>query len=312
MKRHLAIMCTAIVALAACGGGGEGVGEDPAMPQATAIGVPAYERTPFWPPALPNDWVMGTPTSVAVDPRDHVWVLHRPRAVADDQRNNAAPAVLEFDADGAFVQAWGGPADGYNWPDTEHGIYVDYANNVWITGINPRAGDAVSDRSDDMVLKFSPDGTFLLQVGGPGVSGGNADTESVRQAADVAVYADTNEAFIADGYGNRRVLVIDADTGAFKRQWGAFGNEPVDAYPIGLARPAPPDPNAPLETEGDGPDQFGVVARDRGLERRARVCRRPQQPTHSGVHDRWRVCDTEVRESDRTSSGRGRARRLFI
>ncbi len=261
MTRYLTIVCAGIVGLAACGGGGEGIGEDAAMPQSDApsVEVPAYERTPFGPPALPNDWVMGTPTSVSVDPRDHVWVLHRPRSVAAEQRQNAAPSVLEFDADGAFVQGWGGPAAGYDWPDTEHGIFVDHANNVWITGINPRAGDAVSGRSDDMLLKFSPDGTFLFQVGGFGASGGNADSESVRQAADVAVHAETGEVFVADGYGNRRVLVLDADTGAFKRQWGAFGNEPADAYPIGLARPAPPDPNAPLETEGDGPDQFGVV-----------------------------------------------------
>lgn len=264
MTRLLAIVCTGIVGLAACGGGGESVGDDapmprPAMADAPAVEVPAYEWSPFWPPPLPNDWVIGTPTSVAVDPRDHIWVLHRFRTTPEDQRENAAPPVLEFDENGAFLGAWGGPANGYDWPDTEHGIYVDHANNVWITGINPRAGNTVSDRSDDMVLKFTRAGEFLFQVGGYGVSGGNADTENPRQAADVAVYAATNEAFVADGYGNRRVWVIDADTGAFKRQWGAFGNEPVDAYPIGLARPDPRTPEDPLVTEGPGPDQWNVV-----------------------------------------------------
>jgi len=111
------------------------------------------------------------------------------------------------------------------------------------------------------VLKFTSDGTFLFQVGGYGVSGGNADTRNPRQAADVSVHAPTGEAFVADGYGNRRVWVIDAATGAFERQWGAFGNAPVDEIPVGLASPppVPPDPDAQLETEGPGPDQFGIV-----------------------------------------------------
>ena len=264
--RYLAILCAAIVGLGACGSsGGDDVGDTHEAPaQVTAADavlaeVPSYVRTPFWPRALPNDWVMGVPTSVAVDARDHVWVLHRPRTVAAEQRANAAPPVIEFAADGAFVGAWGGPSDAYDWPDTEHGISVDQQNNVWITGINPRAGGGVSDRSDDMVLKFTPEGEFLFQVGGFDVSGGNADTQNPRQPADVAVYAATNEAFVADGYGNRRIWVIDADTGAFKRQWGAFGNEPADVYPIGQARPAPPDRDTPLETEGRGPDQWGVV-----------------------------------------------------
>ncbi len=262
MKRFLGAALIGVVGLAACGGGGMDDGGDAApmaepMSIEASVEVPAYEWSPFWPPALPNDWVMGTPTSVYVDPRDHIWVLQRFRTVPEDQRANAAPPVMEFDENGAFLAAWGGPDSGYDWPDTEHGIYVDHVNNVWVTGINPRAGDAVSGRSDDMVLKFSQDGSFLFQIGGRGTSGGNADTENVRQAADVAVHGD--EAFIADGYGNRRVLVVDANTGAFKRQWGAFGNEPEDAYEIGLARPAPPTAEDPLVTEGDGPDQWGVV-----------------------------------------------------
>ena len=156
-------------------------------------------------------------------------------------------------------RAGGGPADGYDWPDTEHGIFVDHASNVWVTGINPRAGNNVSDRADDVLLKFSADGEFLFQKGGYGVSGGNADTDNPRQPADVSVYAPTNEAFVADGYGNRRVWVLDADSGDYKRQWGAFGNEPEDAYEIGVARPAPGPAEDPLVTMGVGPEQFGIV-----------------------------------------------------
>lgn len=262
MTRPLAILCAGMLGLAACGGG-DSAGDNPAAPQPAAaappVEFPAYTRTPFWPRPLPDGLVMGVPTSVAVDARDHVWVLHRPRTVAADQQGSAAPPVLEFDVNGALVQAWGGPADGYDWPDTEHGIAVDHENNVWITGINPRAGNAVSERSDDMVLKFTREGEFLFQLGGYDVSGGNADTRNARQAADVAFHAATGEAFVADGYGNRRVWVLDAETGAFRRQWGAFGNEPADVYPLGQARPAPPAADAPLETDGPGPDQWGVV-----------------------------------------------------
>ena len=269
MKRHLTLTLTLVTGgFAACGGGGNGAGADdvetmpePATEDAASDQAPTYALDSSWPSALPNNWVMGVPTSVSVDARDHVWVLHRPRTVADDQAENAAPAVIEFDAEGAYVQAWGGPADGYDWPDTEHGIFVDHQNDVWITGINPRAGGNVSDRSDDMVLKFEQDGTFLFQLGGHDASGGNADTEHPRQPADVGVYAPTGEAFVADGYGNRRVWVLDAATGAFRRQWGAFANDPVDAYPIGEAMPQPAraDPDAQLETQGPGPDQWGIV-----------------------------------------------------
>ena len=252
------------VGLTGCGGGGDTAGEA-AMPEAPAADpmlastVPTYELDPSFPPALPNDWVMGVPSSVAVDSRDHVWILSRPRTTPEEDVARAAPAVMEFDANGAFVQAWGGPANGYDWPDTEHGIFVDHQDNVWITGINPRAGNNVSDRSDDMLLKFTQDGEFLFQKGGYEVSGGNADTENPRQPADVAVYAPTNEAFVADGYGNRRIWVLDADTGAYKRQWGAFGNEPVDAYELGVAMPPAAPRDDPLVTEGPGPDQWGTV-----------------------------------------------------
>lgn len=258
------VMLLAVVTVAGCGGSAPEETTAPstepeAAPPAAEAAPPSYALDPTWPPALPDGMVMGVPTSVSVDGRDHVWVLHRPRTAPEG--TTAAPAVLEFDADGAFVQGWGGPGDGYDWPDTEHGIFVDHETNVWITGINPRAGANVSERSDDMVLKFTSDGTFLFQVGGHDVSGGNADTANPRQPADVSVYAPTNEAFVADGYGNRRVWVIDAGTGAYKRQWGAFGNDPEDAIPVGLATPppVPPDPDAGLETEGPGPDQFGIV-----------------------------------------------------
>ena len=192
----------------------------------TARRVPVFEVDPAW-PKLPNNWVVGHVASVAVDSRDHVYLLHRPNTIPEDRRKNAAPPVLEFDAAGKFVNAWGGPGSGYDWPDSEHGIAVDYKDRVWIGGSAPVA-PSLRNLDDDMLLKFDNKGKFLLQIGGRTASKGNADTKSVHQSADVFVWPKTNEAFVADGYGNRRVIVFDADTGAFKRMWGAFGNTPID------------------------------------------------------------------------------------
>jgi DNA-binding beta-propeller fold protein YncE len=227
------------------------------------VRAPTFAVDPAW-PILPNDWVIGHASGIAVDRHDHVWILHRPQTIPEAQRAHAAPPVLEFDAEGKFVKAWGGAGQGYDWPDSEHGITVDDKDHVWITGSSP-VSLSPTKRADDMLLKFTSTGTFLLQLGGRDASGLNEDTKSVHQAADVFVYPATNEAFVADGYGNRRVIVFDADTGAFKRMWGAFGNVPLNpptAAPVNNGEPAADGrgaaaPQPPLETEGDGPPQFG-------------------------------------------------------
>jgi DNA-binding beta-propeller fold protein YncE len=214
--------------------------------------MPVFEPDTSW-PKLPNGWSLGQTPSVAVDRHDNVWILHRPRTVAEGQK--AAPAVIELDAAGRFLNAWGGPGQGFDWPDSEHGIFVDYQDNVWIGGSSPTS-TSLTRRSDDMLLKFTNKGKFLFQLGSYDKSGGNADTKSVKRAADAFVYPKTQEVFVADGYGNRRVIVFDADTGAFKRQWGAFGNVPVDNMPA-QAPLATAGGRPPLETEGPGPQQFG-------------------------------------------------------
>jgi NHL repeat len=215
------------------------------LAQGASQGMPIFQVDPSW-PKLPNNWVMGIVSSVTVDRRDHVWILHRPGTVQESLKARAAPPVLEFDADGTFMTAWGGPGQGYDWPVTEHGITVDYKDVVWIGG---------SGVTDDMLLKFTTQGKLLKQFGAKGQSKGNADQVNVNRSADVFVYRKTNEAFVADGYGDRRVIVFDADTGAFKRMWGAFGNAPDSAPPSAAAGgpPAPPQ----LDTEGQGPPTFG-------------------------------------------------------
>ena len=231
-SRHVLAAGVLLVLLAALAVG-QGALERAAAARGQGAGqVPRFEVDPGW-PAIPDTLNMGEVTSVAVDRQDHVWILHRPAS---------GPAVLEFDAAGRYLQGWGGPGDGYEWPAIAHGIFVDHKDNVWVGG---RSGEAPAD---DMLLKFTANGTLLLQIGRRGASAGNADTANLHQPADQFVHGATNELLVADGYGNRRVIVFDADTGAFKRMWGGFGNPP-DASPAAAE-------DEPLDATGRGPDQF--------------------------------------------------------
>jgi hypothetical protein len=215
----------------------------------TTAGIPQFEVDPAW-LKLPPGWVLGQVASTASDAQDHIWVLHRPRSVRPGQ--TTGPPVLELAADGTYLRGWGGPGQGYDWPESEHGIFVDYRGNVWIGG----------QGNDDQILKFTQDGKFLLQIGRPGEAKTNRDTRNLWRPSDVFVYAPTNELFVSDGYGNKRIIVFDADTGAFKRMWGAFGNVPLDDAPA-AATPAAAAPSRPLATELDpadlGPPQFSTV-----------------------------------------------------
>ena len=237
------------LALVACGGAPpaeETTPEPEAAPAASGPSHPLFELDPDW-PQLPNNWVTGEVSSVSVDSRDHIWVLHRPHTVPEENRENAAPSIIEFDDTGAFVNAWGGHADGYDWPWNEHGLFVDHDGHVWIGGNNPTGGTPPSEVEDNMLLKFTNTGELVLQIGGRNLGTGNLTTDSVRKSAEMFVYEPTNEVFVADGYGNRRVIVFDADSGEFKRMWAAFGKEPSDTEP----EADPDDPN--------GPPWFGTV-----------------------------------------------------
>lgn len=213
--------------------------------------APAFEVDPRW-PTLPPQWTLGQVTGVSVDAQDHVWVLHRPWSLESDEKAQnpeaacctAAPPVLEFDAAGRYLRGWGGPGEGYEWPEDEHAIFIDHKRNVWITSAG---GPRLAGGKENMILKFTSDGRFLFQIGKRGQSKGSLDTANVNNAADVYVEPTTNELYVADGYVNRRVIVYDADTGAFKRMWGAYGNPPDDAAPKGLALEGPP------------PQQFNLV-----------------------------------------------------
>ncbi|MFZ1094800.1 MAG: hypothetical protein WAN75_37220, partial [Xanthobacteraceae bacterium] len=194
---------------------------------AQARGVPIFEVDSAW-LKLPPQWKVGDASSFAIDAQDNVWLLHRPRTLKPEDAARAAPPVMVFDAAGNFIKAWGGAGNGYDWPEREHGIHIDHKGFRWIGGNNcPTSGLAgLKPIADDAYLKFTPEGAFVMQIGKSNQSKGDADTVNVHRAADAWVHAPTNELFVADGYGNHRVIVFDADTGAFKRMWGAFGKPP--------------------------------------------------------------------------------------
>ena len=232
--------------------------QGPAVAQAKM--APKFEVDPFWPKPLPNHWVMGMSIGVWVDNNDHIWMVHRAntidRTISQLQRGlgeccQAAPPVLEYDEAGNVVHAWGGPGQGYDWPESNHGITVDHKGNVWIGG---------NGGPDSQVLKFTQDGKFLMQYGKSGArrkvgaaadanveasqkdfAAGSNDPDNFGRVAKIFIDPKANEAYIADGYLNHRVAVIDADTGKMKRWWGAYGNKPDDT-PLPAYKPG--DKNA--------------------------------------------------------------------
>ncbi|MBI3047920.1 MAG: hypothetical protein HYY76_06370 [Acidobacteria bacterium] len=226
MKHLLSASCLLALAI----GVGSLASQHPAAQ--TDGGVPNFDWDPLFFQDLPNRWTTGQVGGISVDDRDHTWIAHRPASVSPGERSAAltppaarcctpAPPILEFDQNGRFVRAFGGPSDAYEWPTTEHGVYADYKGNIWVAG---------NGKGDNHILKFTNTGKFLLQIGRRNQSKGSNDTANVYGAAAMVVFPKTNELFVADGYTNRRVIVFDADTGAYKRHWGAYGKPPDDTY----------------------------------------------------------------------------------
>jgi hypothetical protein len=299
MKRNLFIGAT-LVALLIGLGVGSTILEKRAHVQAAGTQAPKFEVDPMWPKPLPNHWIMGNVIGVNVDSKDHIWIIHRqgslePKEVyatknpPDSACCIPAPPVLEFDQEGNLLAHWGGQGgEGYEWPGSNHGIFVDYKGNVWIGGNGrvasgggpdgelpaapagrgaatkagkkgggaPPAPGAPPLYHDSMVMKFTQDGRFLMQIGHPGQSKGSNDTDNVGLPAKMSVDPKTNELYVADGYGNKRVIVFDADSGKFKRYWGAYGHKPDDTN-LG-----PYNPDAPIAQQFRNPVHCAELAND--------------------------------------------------
>jgi hypothetical protein len=215
-------------------------------------GLPQFEKDPNF-PKVPSKWRMGFGSDVAVDAQDHVWILSRPHSLAHprstppDLVSIPAPPVMEFDNEGNFIQAWGGESGpGYQWPSNEHSITVDSKGFVWILGnADGKMNNPASLSNDNQVLKFTRDGKFVMAIGKSGQTGSNA-TEVLKGATSVRVYPKTNEVFVSDGYGNSRIMVYDADSGQFKRMWGAYGDKPLDVDQRPAVAPSKPNELCPM------------------------------------------------------------------
>ena len=233
------------------------------------VNAPRFEVDPYWPKPLPNHWLLGSTIGVGLDSRDHVFIIHRgdstlnqrTEAGADAQPPvseccRSAPPILEFDPEGNLVKAWGGPGQGYDWPTSNHGISVDDRDNVWIGG---------NGEGDSHILKFTHDGKFLMQIGRSKQPTNSSSTTSFGRVAKISFDNAAQEAYVSDGYSNKRVAVLDMSTGAVKRFWGAYGNVPKDTN---LGRY---DPSAPLATQFRNPVHCAEPSSD-GL---VYVCDRP-------------------------------------
>ena len=306
MRRNLYVGATFFALLVALGIGSSLLNKRAAV-QAASVMAPRFEVNPLWPKPLPNHWLMGQTIGVSVDASDHIWIIHRAGSLEPGELHATtnpptaqccapAPPILEFDEEGNLLRHWGGPGEGYDWPVNNHGVTIDYKGNVWIGGNGrgqaPGAGrgagrgaargpvDTLDERqvggvqgyfNDSMILKFTQDGKFLMQIGKPGQSKGSNDVENLRLPAKTFIDKEANEVYVADGYGNHRVIVYDAETGKYKRHWGAYGHKPEDTD---LGRYNPNDPP---------PQQFRnpVHCADMSVDRQLYVCDR--------VNDRLQV-----------------------
>lgn len=256
--------------------------EKQAPVEAATTMAPRFEVDPFWPKPLPNHWVIGAAIGLGVDAKDNIWIVHRPGSLEEKEQYAtwnpkaseccaAAPPVLGFNSAGDLIASWGGKSgDGFTWPSSNHGIDIDHKGNVWIGG-NGRGSVPAAlahDESkmaaagrvhDSMLLKFTQSGHFLMQIGKPFESKGSNDVANLRLPAKSLVDPQTNELYVADGYGNRRVIVFDADTGQYKRHWGAYGNKPDDTD-LG-----PYNPNAPAPKQFRTPVHGIALSNDRLL-----------------------------------------------
>jgi hypothetical protein len=173
-----------------------------AQPAAPLAGVPVFEADPKW-PILPPDWSWGQVIGIFADSRGHVWTSNRSR-------------ITEWDPQGKLVQSWDARGPDGNW-STIHGMFVDHNGFVWTNA-----------RESNLTVKFTREGKVVLVIGKYNETGGSNDTALMGRPAEIWVDPADNEVFVADGYGNRRIIVFDGATGKYLRHWGAYGKRPED------------------------------------------------------------------------------------
>jgi DNA-binding beta-propeller fold protein YncE len=182
----------------------------------SAHAQPRFEIDPKWPQPLPEQWIFGELGGVCVDSHDHITVVDRRNITREEQQTNTpGPTFVMFDRAGKVVHSWGDPKVV---PTDVHGCSFDAEDNLWVAG-----------NEDAIVQGYSHDGKLLLQIGtkdlydsSDGTQKGqftNQSRDRLFTPAQAVVHPQTGEIFIADGYGNKRVVVFDRQ-GKYLRQWG--------------------------------------------------------------------------------------------
>ncbi|HWK08594.1 MAG TPA: hypothetical protein VNR64_00990 [Vicinamibacterales bacterium] len=290
--RNVVIGSTLVTLLAALGVGQHLLQQSAEAQAKGAVQAPRFEVDPMWPKPVPNHWVFGNIIGVGVDKNDHVYIIHRGAGSLEAKEIYAttnppsseccvpAPPVLEFDAEGNLVKAWGGPGQGYEWPESNHGITPDSKGNLFIGG---------NGGNDGHILKFTREGKIVKEFGFAYASAGSNDMWAFNKVAKISLDEPANEAYVADGYGNHRVAVIDMDTGKIKRYWGAYGNKPDDTS-LGNY-----NPDAPLAQQFRNP----VHCAEPSLDGNVYVCDRPNDRIQVFTKDGKFVKETQVNKTTR-------------
>jgi sugar lactone lactonase YvrE len=281
--------CVAVVAV------GAAVGTTVAGAPA-AVAPPTYQVEPFWPKEMPNNYMFGNVVGIGVDSKDNVWVTHRPQSQPGAEKT---PPILEFDPAGNLINSWGGQATIPQWGTQVHGLYIDNKDNVWVGFGGGLPYDVKTRATTDNAnfLKLTPQGKVLLEIGKFGMgTEGSLSTKYLGNPTDVHVDPKSNEVFISDGYLNHRIIAFDANTGEFKRLWGAYGNKPDDNVGLNM--------QFRRQATGPQPQQFStphcLVGTNDGL---LYVCDRGNQRIQVFKHDGSFVRDVFVKEKDDPGPG---------
>src|SRR5262245_59223592 len=174
-------------------------------------GVPQFTADPKW-PVLPDGFTWGQVIGIFADSKGHVWTSSRGR-------------ISEWDPQGKLLQSWDARGPDGNW-STIHGLFVDHNGFVWTNA-----------RESNLTVKFTRTGQVAMVIGKYNQTGGSNDTALMGRPSEIWVDPADNEVFVADGYGNRRIIVFDGATGRYLRHWGAYGKPPIDPpRPSGAAQ----------------------------------------------------------------------------
>ena len=195
--------------------------------------VPRYEVDPTWPKPLPNRWVTGEMGGVCTDSQDHVFIAQRVNDVGgmdghlegltNDELNagQAAPPVIEFDAEGNVVNSWG---DSSLLPKDLHGCAIDREGHVWLDGSEDGIVQEYSHEGRELLMQIGKRGVFDSSDGTVTGTPLNASPSQFFRVSEIGFDPHNGDVYVADGHakgrgGNNFRIVVFDKTGRYLRQW---------------------------------------------------------------------------------------------